>query len=196
MSDQYTADLPALPSTIRAWKDLIAAIEVRPSKGKGQNFLFERGVVQRIVRASGVTAGDAVVEVGPGLGILTWELLATGAPVTSIELDWRLAEHLRSFFATVDRFRLVEGDALASREQVVASRERFIALRDEIVPRATQAIDPTLAGYSSGQLPLVSVIDAAQTLWAAQAELISAQFDLGLSWARLRRATADRGAAR
>jgi 16S rRNA (adenine1518-N6/adenine1519-N6)-dimethyltransferase len=112
MSDQYTGNLPTLPSTVRAWKDLIAEIEVRPSKGKGQNFLFERGVVQRIVRASGVSERDTVVEVGPGLGILTWELLATGAPVTSIELDWRLAEHLRSFFAAVDRFHLVEGDAL------------------------------------------------------------------------------------
>ncbi len=113
MSDQHSSDLPLLPSTLRAWKELIAAIEVRPSKGKGQNFLFERGVVQRIVRASGVTARDSVIEIGPGLGILTWELLAIGASVTAIELDWRLAEHLRAFFAAVGRFRLVEGDALA-----------------------------------------------------------------------------------
>lgn len=92
--------------------------------------------------------------------------------------------------------RMVAGEALSLREQVVGSRARFLALRDEIVPRAKQAIAPTLAGYSSGQLPLVSVIEAAQALWSAQGELVSAQFDLGLAWARLRRAMADKGTKR
>lgn len=90
--------------------------------------------------------------------------------------------------------RMIEGESLAAREQVVGSRERYLALRDEIIPRARQAIDPTLAGYSSGQLPLVSVIDAAQTLWNSQADLVSAQFDLGLAWARLHRAMGNEGA--
>jgi len=89
--------------------------------------------------------------------------------------------------------RMVEGEALSTREQVVGSRERFLALRDEILPRAKQAIDPTLAGYSSGQLPLVSVIEAAQVLWSSQGELVSAQFDLGLAWARLHRAMGAKG---
>lgn len=112
MSERFVYDLPELPATIRGWRALIADIDVRPSKGKGQNFLSERGVVQRIVRAAGIDPSDRVIEIGPGLGILTWELLATGASVTSIELDWRLAQHLRSFFAGVPRFRLIEGDAL------------------------------------------------------------------------------------
>ncbi len=89
--------------------------------------------------------------------------------------------------------RMVEGNAVVSREQVVASRERLLALRDEVLPRARQAIDPTLAGYAAGQLPLVSVIEAAQTLWSTQVELVSAEFNLGLAWARLRRATGDEG---
>jgi outer membrane protein, heavy metal efflux system len=89
--------------------------------------------------------------------------------------------------------RMIEGEALATREQVIGSRERFLSLRDEIIPRARQAIDPTLAGYASGQLPLVSVIDAAQVLRTSEGELTSAQFELGLSWARLRRAMGDTG---
>jgi 16S rRNA (adenine1518-N6/adenine1519-N6)-dimethyltransferase len=113
MTDQASQQLPAIPTTIRAWKGLIEQIGVRPSKGKGQNFLFERGVVQRIVRSAKIAPGDHVVEIGPGLGILTWELLNAGASVTAIELDWRLAEHLDLFFASVPSFRLVEGDALA-----------------------------------------------------------------------------------
>jgi outer membrane protein, heavy metal efflux system len=90
--------------------------------------------------------------------------------------------------------RMVAGEALALREQLIAARERYLALHDEVIPRAQQAIEPSLAGYSSGQLPLVSVIEAAQTLWSSQAELVSAQFDLGLAWARLHRAMADTGA--
>lgn len=88
--------------------------------------------------------------------------------------------------------RMVEGDVLTAREQVIGARERFLALRDEIIPRATQAIAPTMAGYSSGQLPLVSVIEAAQALWSAQGELLTAEFELDLAWARLYRATGNR----
>ncbi len=108
-----TGDLPQIPTTVRAWKALIDDLGLQPSKGKGQNFLFDRNIVQRIVRSAGIGPGDNVVEVGPGLGILTWELLASGANVTSIELDWRLAKHLKSLFSGVDRFRIVEGDALS-----------------------------------------------------------------------------------
>jgi len=90
--------------------------------------------------------------------------------------------------------RMIEGEALATREQVIGSRERFLSLRDEIIPRARQAIDPTLAGYASGQLPLISVIEAAQVLRTSRGELTSAQFDLGLAWARLRRAMGNTGA--
>ena len=113
MTDSSPPKLPTIPSTIRAWKGLIDDIGVRPSKGKGQNFLFERGVVQRIVRSAKIAPGDHVVEIGPGLGILTWELLYAGGSVTAIELDWRLAKHLESLFASVPSFRLVEGDALS-----------------------------------------------------------------------------------
>jgi cobalt-zinc-cadmium efflux system outer membrane protein len=92
--------------------------------------------------------------------------------------------------------RVIEGEALASREAAVAARERFLALRDEIIPRARHVIDPALADYASGQLPLVSVIEAAQALWSAQADFLAAQFDLGLAWARLHRAMGETGAPR
>ena len=45
-----------------------------------------------------------------------------------------------------------------------------------------------MAGYTSGQLPLVSVIEAVQALWLVQADLIAADIELGLAWARLGRA--------
>ena len=65
-----------------------------------------------------------------------------------------------------------------------------------MVPRARRVIDPSIAGYSSGTLPLVSVIEAAETLWSVEAELVSAEYELGLAWARLNRATAAKGGLR
>jgi len=57
------------------------------------------------------------------------------------------------------------------------------------VPRAEQVIAPTLAAYSAGQVPLVSVVEAAQALWMAQTDLVMARAELGIAWARLRRAS-------
>ena len=83
---------------------------------------------------------------------------------------------------------MIEGEAATSRHQVLAARQRVIALRDDILPRARQAIDPSVAAYAAGTTPLVSVLDAAQALWSLEAERVSAEFELGLAWARLRRA--------
>jgi len=87
--------------------------------------------------------------------------------------------------------RMAEGQARSARETVAAARVRFIALRDDVVPRAEQAIAPTLAAYSAGQVPLVSVLEAAQALWAAQRDLVMARVALGLARARLERASAQ-----
>jgi outer membrane protein, heavy metal efflux system len=84
--------------------------------------------------------------------------------------------------------RMVEGEAAMARSQVVAARERVLALQNELLPRARQAIEPSLAAYMAGTLPLVSVIEAVQTLWSIETELVSADFELGLAWTRLKRA--------
>ncbi len=84
--------------------------------------------------------------------------------------------------------RVIEGDAAASVNQLQAARDRQAALTTDVLPRARMAIDPAVAGYGAGQLPLVSVIEAVQVLWRVQADLIAADTELGLAWARLGRA--------
>ncbi|MCG3174808.1 MAG: hypothetical protein GMKNLPBB_03097 [Myxococcota bacterium] len=84
--------------------------------------------------------------------------------------------------------RMIEGEAASARNQVIAARRRVAALRDDVLPRARQSIEPSLAAYAAGTMPLVSVIDAAQALWSLEAELVSAEFELGLAWARFHRA--------
>jgi outer membrane protein, heavy metal efflux system len=84
--------------------------------------------------------------------------------------------------------RMVEGDAAVAVSQVQAARSRQAAITTDVLPRARMAIAPAVASYGAGQLPLVSVIEAVQALWAVQADLITADLELGLAWARLGRA--------
>jgi outer membrane protein, heavy metal efflux system len=84
--------------------------------------------------------------------------------------------------------RMIEGDAAVAVNQLHATRDRQAALTTDVLPRARMAIEPAVAGYTSGQLPLVSVIEAVQALWLVQADLIAADTELGLAWARLGRA--------
>ncbi|WP_050761812.1 16S rRNA (adenine(1518)-N(6)/adenine(1519)-N(6))-dimethyltransferase RsmA [Beutenbergia cavernae] len=102
------------PSDVRA---LAAGLGIRPTKTLGQNFVTDAGTVRRIVRAAGVTAGDVVVEVGPGLGSLTLGLLEAGATVVAVEIDPVLAGALPGTIAehapdVADRLTVITADAL------------------------------------------------------------------------------------
>ena len=76
-------------------KDLLDELGVRPEKAKGQNFLMDLDVLNRQLRLARLTPGDIVLEVGAGLGVLTWELSIRARLVVSYETDPRLAEYLR-----------------------------------------------------------------------------------------------------
>ena len=84
--------------------------------------------------------------------------------------------------------RMIEGDAAVAVHQLRAARDRHAALTSDVLPRARMVIEPAVAGYAAGQLPLVSVIEAVQALWLVQSDLIGANTELGLAWARLGRA--------
>lgn len=79
------------PAEIR---DLAELLDLQPTKKLGQNFVVDANTVRRIVRSAGVTAGETVLEIGPGLGSLTLGLLEAGASVVAVEIDARLAGQL------------------------------------------------------------------------------------------------------
>lgn len=79
------------PNEIR---QLAEELGLNPTKKLGQNFVHDPNTVRKIVKAADVTADDAIVEIGPGLGSLTLALLETGASVTAVEIDPRLAAKL------------------------------------------------------------------------------------------------------
>jgi outer membrane protein TolC len=84
--------------------------------------------------------------------------------------------------------RMIEGDAAVALNQLQAASDRRTALTSDVLPRARMAIEPAVAGYAAGRLPLVSVIEAVQALWLVQSDVITADTELGLAWARLGRA--------
>jgi 16S rRNA (adenine1518-N6/adenine1519-N6)-dimethyltransferase len=102
--------LPPTPGQLRR---LLAAERLRPKKALSQNFLTDPSVLDAIVRAAELVPGDRIVEVGPGLGVLTRRLLGAGARVLAVELDARLAAYLRRELGSVERFDLIEADALS-----------------------------------------------------------------------------------
>jgi 16S rRNA (adenine1518-N6/adenine1519-N6)-dimethyltransferase len=84
----------------------------RAKKRLGQNFLVDESYARRIVKALGPSAGETVVEIGPGRGALTELLLESGARVVAIEFDRELVSLLRERFGRREEFKLVEADAL------------------------------------------------------------------------------------
>ena len=85
----------------------------RPRKRFGQHWLVDAAVLDRIVAAAELRAGERVLEVGPGRGALTERLLATPlAALVAVELDRDLINGLRQRFGADPRFQLVEGDVL------------------------------------------------------------------------------------
>jgi 16S rRNA (adenine1518-N6/adenine1519-N6)-dimethyltransferase len=96
---------------------LAAEIGLRPTKQRGQNFVIDANTVRRIVRTSGVGADDVVVEIGPGLGSLTLELLETARRVVAVEIDPVLAEQLPKTVAefapeSAGKLDLIHADAM------------------------------------------------------------------------------------
>ena len=85
---------------------------IRMSKKLGQNFLIDEQVVNSIVAAAGIKPGDAVLEIGPGIGTLTQGLAEAGAIVTAVEIDRRLIEVLSKTLEGYDNVRVVHGDIL------------------------------------------------------------------------------------
>jgi 16S rRNA (adenine1518-N6/adenine1519-N6)-dimethyltransferase len=78
----------------------------------GQNFLHDPGTIERIIRAINPKPDDAIVEIGPGLGALTEEILAVNPRLQVVELDRDLIPVLRTKFFNYPEFRIHEADAL------------------------------------------------------------------------------------
>lgn len=99
---------PSVPGS----RAILRELGLRPSKGLGQNFLVDETVPPKILAAAGITPDDAVIEIGPGVGVLTLRMAPLVRKFTAVELDRRLYSFLHQELAKYPGARLVEGDAL------------------------------------------------------------------------------------
>lgn len=119
--------------TLAQIRELLDSHGLAPKKSLGQNFLIDHNLIRKLVDASGVKAGDLVLEVGPGTGTLTEELLSRGCEVIACELDTGLAamnrERLGGHPEYGPRFTLIEGDCLESKREVSRDAKRSLGGR-------------------------------------------------------------------
>jgi 16S rRNA (adenine1518-N6/adenine1519-N6)-dimethyltransferase len=107
---------------------------IRPSRRRGQNFLIDRNTLERVVAAAGLTSDDGVLEIGPGLGILTQALAAAARRVLAVEVDAGLARVLAAeTLQGLDNVTLLHADFLeldlpaALRECLGEGRHKAVA---------------------------------------------------------------------
>ena len=93
-------------------KALLREYDLKPSKGLGQSFLHDEGIAQRTVGAADLSPSDHVLEVGPGLGILTRALAERAGRVVAVELDRRLVEVLTQTLGELSNVEVLHGDIL------------------------------------------------------------------------------------
>ncbi|PIR81018.1 ribosomal RNA small subunit methyltransferase A [Candidatus Kuenenbacteria bacterium CG_4_8_14_3_um_filter_39_15] len=95
-------------TSINHIKDICKELEIWPAKSKGQNFLVSESVRDRIIQAAELNKDDLVLEIGPGLGVLTEELIKK-SKVVAVELDKKLYFYLTN---KIKNLELIQADVL------------------------------------------------------------------------------------
>ena len=93
-------------------RTLVTQLGFHPSRALGQNFLTDRNILDIFLDAADLNRQDRVLEVGPGLGVLTVEIIARAAHLTAVEKDHRLCRWLEQALPPSEKFRLIDGDVL------------------------------------------------------------------------------------
>lgn len=99
-------------SLMQRTRQLLSDLELKARKQLGQHFLIDAGILQKIILAAGLAPDDTVIEVGPGLGVLTAELVRRAGRVIAVELDDNLAQALKENLASPDNLEIINADIL------------------------------------------------------------------------------------
>jgi 16S rRNA (adenine1518-N6/adenine1519-N6)-dimethyltransferase len=103
----------ALPEPWPDFRGLSRKYGIRPDKRLGQHFLFDPAALDRVIAAAGLTGAETVLEIGAGVGSLTWRLAHRAGRVVAVEIDRRLIAALNEVVAALPQVRVVQGDVLA-----------------------------------------------------------------------------------
>ncbi len=108
-------------------KQLLKKYGLRPSKRLGQNFLIDEDILKKIIQAAGLSSIDTVLEIGPGLGILTFELAKQVKKVMAVEKDKRMCKILRENLKDYKNVEIVNKDILDLGYQVSYIKYKLVA---------------------------------------------------------------------
>jgi cobalt-zinc-cadmium efflux system outer membrane protein len=195
-ADSPVPDLTALTfaGPMPAWSDIRASLKTRPELVAGRAEIARAEADVLVMRD--MYRPMATLRTGPAYTMTDgrgWmAMVGISLPVWRGKLRAGVAEaeamRAMSQADLLAMTRMIEGEAAGAVNQLQAANDRQMALVRNVLPRARMVIEPAVAGYASGQLPLVSVIEAVQALWLVQSDLITADTALGLAWVRLGRA--------
>ena len=93
-------------------KFIIKKYNIKANKKLGQNFLINKNIINEIIDNSQINEKDCIIEIGPGLGTLTKELLEKAGKVIAIELDKKMIPILKDRFSLYKNFELINDDIL------------------------------------------------------------------------------------
>ena len=111
-------------SILKDTKFIMDKYHITANKNLGQNFLIDDDTVSGIVDAANVSKDDLIIELGPGLGTLTKELLDRAGKVICIELDKRMIEILNDRFSMYDNFKVLNDDVLKVNLKELIEKEK------------------------------------------------------------------------
>ena len=107
---------------------LLKKHHIKPSKSLGQNFLTDQESLQRIVQIAQINQRDIVLEIGPGLGNLTYLLAACAKEVAAVEIDPNLIPILESVFADAGTVHIIHGDILNIRISEIIQEPEYVVV--------------------------------------------------------------------
>lgn len=125
-------------SLLEETKFILKKYGITANKSLGQNFLINQEVINEMIEKSQISESDLVIEIGPGLGTLTKELLEKAGKVIAIELDKRMLEILTDRFKLYKNFELINEDILKVnlkeliKHEIIQNKEENLPLLDKV----------------------------------------------------------------
>lgn len=107
---------------------LLKKYDIKPKKSLGQNFLIEPAGLNKVINAAEITADDEVLEIGAGLGSLTYLLAQTARQVVAVEIDKAMLPPLRQALAEFDNVRVIAGDILELKPDELMQGQDYVVV--------------------------------------------------------------------
>ena len=128
---------------------MLSAAGLAPQKRFGQNFLVDLNLMAKVVETAALQGDETVLEVGPGTGSLTEELLKVAPRVVAVEIDRRLHRYLQRSLAGADNLELLCGDVLAGKDKLSPAVVSALGGRAVLVANLPYGVAAPLVGLAA-----------------------------------------------